>query len=138
MAGRLLILAAAAVVVMPMAFVGPQVSSPSVPRVQRLAEPAGKPSKSSFSLTTFEDTEENSKSASIVFYFVLGLLFPLLGGFNLGILLAALGYGLSFGGIVGFAKKNETLKPYTSSIEDVGAAGVKAGGYALKVRQPRR
>lgn len=63
----------------------------------------------------------------MVFYFMLGLIFPLLGGFNLGLLLAALGYGLSYGGVVSFAKKNDTLKDYSSSIEDVSVAGVKAG-----------
>ncbi|CAL1147275.1 unnamed protein product [Cladocopium goreaui] len=97
------------------------------------ASAGGTPStSSSFSLTTFDESEENSKSASVVVYFVVGLLFPLLGGFNLGILLAALGYGLSYGSIVNFAKKNETLKEYSSSIDDVGLAGVKAGEYALK------
>eukprot|EP00434_Breviolum_minutum_P033554 symbB.v1.2.029691.t1/scaffold3283.1/size59811/2 len=100
-----------------------------------MAEPKGTPTStgsSSFSLTTFDETEENSKSASVVVFFVFGLLFPLLGGFNFGLLLAALGYGLSYGSIVSFAKKNETLKEYSSSIEDVGLAGVKAGEYALK------
>eukprot|EP00435_Cladocopium_sp_Y103_P042262 s2379_g11.t1 len=100
-------------------------------RMPQLAEPkpSGTPSTSSgsFSLSTFDESEENSKSASVVFYFVFGLLFPFLGGFNFGILMAALGYGLSYGSIVNFAKKNETLKEYSSSIEDVGLAGVKAG-----------
>lgn len=133
MAGRMLILAVA-MVLCPLAFVGPQVVTRSS-RMPQLAEPkpSGTPStSSSFSLTTFDESEENSKSASVVVYFVVGLLFPLLGGFNLGILLAALGYGLSYGSIVNFAKKNETLKEYSSSIDDVGLAGVKAGEYALK------
>mmetsp|Transcript_64902 Transcript_64902/g.79412 ORF Transcript_64902/g.79412 Transcript_64902/m.79412 type:complete len:145 (+) Transcript_64902:71-505(+) len=131
MAGRLWILAATAMVLSPLAFVGPQAMTGS--RMVQRAEPKGTSTPStSFSLTTFDETDENSKSASVVVYFVFGLLFPLLGGFNFGILLAALGYGLSYGSITNFAKKNETLKEYSSSIDDVSLAGVKAGEYALK------
>ena len=46
-------------------------------------------------------------SASIVFWFLLGLLTPLLGGFTFGLIMAAVGWGLSTGGIKSFVEKSE-------------------------------
>lgn len=38
-----------------------------------------------------QETDENMGSASIVFWFLLGLLTPLLGGFTFGLIMAAVG-----------------------------------------------
>lgn len=131
-AGRLLLLVAAAVALVApyRAFVqgGIQASRPAT-SVARAAESGGFDA-SSISISTFDESEQNVKSASVVFYGVLGLIFPLLGGFNLGLLFAALGYGLSFGALTDFAKKK--VPEYSEQIDDVAGAGIKAGEYALK------
>ncbi|OLP99416.1 hypothetical protein AK812_SmicGene18047 [Symbiodinium microadriaticum] len=95
--------------------------------VARAAESGGFDA-SSISISTFDESEQNVKSASVVFYGVLGLIFPLLGGFNLGLLFAALGYGLSFGALTDFAKKP---RPYVSAFI-VGIAACVVSLYALK------
>ncbi|CAE8583713.1 unnamed protein product [Polarella glacialis] len=87
---------------------------------------------SGLSLPVFEETEENHASASVVFYFVLGLVFPVLHGFNFALILAAIGYGLTNGGLAGFAKKTEATKEYAGTVEEAGVYSVKAGSYSLK------
>mmetsp|Transcript_28847 Transcript_28847/g.54071 ORF Transcript_28847/g.54071 Transcript_28847/m.54071 type:complete len:149 (-) Transcript_28847:105-551(-) len=133
-AGRLLLIAAAAIVVLApyRAFVQGGVQVPrKAPATQRLAEETGFSASSiKGSISTFDESGDNVKSASVVFYFVLGLIFPLLGGFNFGLVLAALGYGLSFGALTDFAKKK--IPEYSDQIDDVAGAGLKAGEYALK------
>mmetsp|Transcript_16394 Transcript_16394/g.29114 ORF Transcript_16394/g.29114 Transcript_16394/m.29114 type:complete len:154 (-) Transcript_16394:128-589(-) len=101
-------------------------------RVAAAATAPGGSSGSSFSLPVFDEDEENSRSASVVVFFVLGLLFPLVGGFTFGLILAAVGYGLTNGGIKSFAEKNEATKEYAGYVTKVGDVGEKAGGYALK------
>mmetsp|Transcript_149604 Transcript_149604/g.416998 ORF Transcript_149604/g.416998 Transcript_149604/m.416998 type:complete len:152 (-) Transcript_149604:178-633(-) len=104
--------------------------SPMESRIVRAAEGS---SGSNFQLSTFEETSENAQSASVVFCFVLGLLFPLLGGFNFGLILAALGYALTSGGIKGFLAKSESGKDYVETAEDVSGVVTSAGSSALKV-----
>eukprot|EP00418_Pyrodinium_bahamense_P046489 CAMPEP_0179197740 /NCGR_PEP_ID=MMETSP0796-20121207/98340_1 /TAXON_ID=73915 /ORGANISM="Pyrodinium bahamense, Strain pbaha01" /LENGTH=213 /DNA_ID=CAMNT_0020902169 /DNA_START=34 /DNA_END=676 /DNA_ORIENTATION=+ len=129
-----LLLAILAALLAGSAFV-PTGSQPRLPRSlaeSRIARAAEGSSSSSFQLTTFEESPENTASASVVFCFVLGLVFPLLGGFNFGLLLAATGYSLTSGGIKGLLAKSESGKAYAETAEDVSGALKSAGGYALK------
>eukprot|EP00933_Yihiella_yeosuensis_P022126 TRINITY_DN17427_c0_g2_i1.p1 TRINITY_DN17427_c0_g2~~TRINITY_DN17427_c0_g2_i1.p1 ORF type:complete len:159 (-),score=42.00 TRINITY_DN17427_c0_g2_i1:238-714(-) len=89
-------------------------------------------SKTSFELPTFEESSENVKSASIVFWFILGLTFPVIHGFTLGLILGAVGWGLSNGQISGFLKKSKSTEEYAGYADQVGEAGEKAGEVALK------
>eukprot|EP00434_Breviolum_minutum_P027435 symbB.v1.2.024255.t1/scaffold2278.1/size84971/3 len=125
----LLVAAIAAVLLRETAFVG--VSSPRVApahKVMLFAES----SPSSFSLAEFPENDANLGSASIVFWFVLGLLTPLLGGITFGLLLAATGWGLSTGGIKSFVEKTESIKPYAEYVDTLNDFGKKGGEYGLK------
>eukprot|EP00913_Durusdinium_trenchii_P008075 g7572.t1 len=78
------------------------------------------------------ETDDNKGSASIVFWFVLGLLTPLLGGFTFGLILAAVGWGLSTGGIKKFVEKTESTKQFAEYVTTLNDFGTKGGEYGLK------
>ncbi|CAE7682161.1 unnamed protein product [Symbiodinium sp. CCMP2456] len=90
------------------------------------------PRSSSFSLAEYPENEENISSASIVFWGVFGLLLPLLGGFTTGLIFAALGWGLSTGGILSFVKKTKSIEEYADYVTQVSDLGKKGGEYGLK------
>mmetsp|Transcript_62651 Transcript_62651/g.111312 ORF Transcript_62651/g.111312 Transcript_62651/m.111312 type:complete len:153 (-) Transcript_62651:110-568(-) len=98
-------------------------------KVAMSAEPA---KSGGFSLPAFEETDDNKSSASIVFWFILGLVFPVLHSFNLGLILAAFGWGLSTGGILSFVNKSETFKPASEVVTGATDLGMKGGEYGLK------
>eukprot|EP00930_Biecheleria_cincta_P090446 TRINITY_DN7982_c0_g3_i1.p1 TRINITY_DN7982_c0_g3~~TRINITY_DN7982_c0_g3_i1.p1 ORF type:complete len:173 (-),score=40.85 TRINITY_DN7982_c0_g3_i1:123-578(-) len=85
-----------------------------------------------FELPVFPEDEENNKSASIVFCFILGLAFPILHGFTFGLVLAALGWGLANGGLSNFAKKSESLKEASGYVDQVADASMSAGALSLR------
>mmetsp|Transcript_86864 Transcript_86864/g.202200 ORF Transcript_86864/g.202200 Transcript_86864/m.202200 type:complete len:144 (-) Transcript_86864:145-576(-) len=106
-------------------FVNVRGPAPRASRTALLAE-------SSFSLPVYEETVDNKGSASVVFCFILGLVFPVFHGFTFGLLLAALGYGLWKGSLVNFAKKTEATKEYAGYVSTLGEASLTAGEYSLK------
>eukprot|EP00439_Symbiodinium_sp_Y106_P057410 s3511_g8.t1 len=91
---------------------------------------------SPFSLAEYPDREfendENISNASIVFWGIFGLLLPLLGGFTTGLIFAALGWGLSTGGILSFVKKTKSIEEYADYVTQVSDLGKKGGEYGLK------
>eukprot|EP00933_Yihiella_yeosuensis_P006290 TRINITY_DN110986_c0_g1_i1.p1 TRINITY_DN110986_c0_g1~~TRINITY_DN110986_c0_g1_i1.p1 ORF type:complete len:159 (-),score=23.63 TRINITY_DN110986_c0_g1_i1:45-521(-) len=88
--------------------------------------------KSSIELPVYEEGGENSKSASIVFLFIFGLVAPVLHSFNFGLILAAIGWGLSNGKISDFAKKQKALTEYATYVDQAAEVSEQAGTYSLK------
>eukprot|EP00438_Fugacium_kawagutii_P025585 Skav209144 [mRNA] locus=scaffold2337:18828:30509:+ [translate_table: standard] len=103
--------------------------SAPAPKVILAAESS---SSSGFSLAEYPENDENVSSASIVFWFVFGLLTPLLGGFTFGLILAAVGWGLSTGGIKSFVEKSESTKQFAEYVTTMSDIGKKGGEYGLK------
>eukprot|EP00416_Gambierdiscus_australes_P030765 CAMPEP_0171090164 /NCGR_PEP_ID=MMETSP0766_2-20121228/29276_1 /TAXON_ID=439317 /ORGANISM="Gambierdiscus australes, Strain CAWD 149" /LENGTH=150 /DNA_ID=CAMNT_0011548127 /DNA_START=56 /DNA_END=508 /DNA_ORIENTATION=+ len=108
-------------------FVGPRAPIPHCSRTIVAAT-----SESSLSLPVYEETVDNKGSASVVFCFVLGLVFPVIHGFTFALLLAAVGYGLWKGGVQGFVAKSEATKEYAGYVEKLAEASLTAGEYSLK------
>jgi len=98
-------------------------------KVALSAEPA---KSGGFSLPQFEESDDNKSSASIVFWFILGLVFPILHSFNFALILAAIGWGLSTGGLLSYVKKSESLKDFSEVVSGATDLGLKGGEYGLK------
>merc|ERR1712232_934258 len=93
---------------------------------------SGNSAATNFELPVLPEDEENNKSASIVFCFILGLVFPVLHGFTFGLVLAVLGWGLANGSLSNFAKKSESLKQVSEYVDQVSDASMSAGAVSLR------
>lgn len=129
---RILLAAVAAVVLLQTgkAFVG--VSHTAVTAAPKVILAAESGSSFSFSLSEYPENDANVSSASIVFWFILGLLTPFLGGFTFGLILAAAGWGLSTGGLLSFVEKSESTKQFAEYVTTLNDFGKKGGEYGLK------
>mmetsp|Transcript_15646 Transcript_15646/g.33282 ORF Transcript_15646/g.33282 Transcript_15646/m.33282 type:complete len:169 (-) Transcript_15646:72-578(-) len=89
-------------------------------------------SGSDFELPAVEDSPENSNIAAACVFFVLGLVFPILHGFNVGLIFAGLGYFAASGGLAAIVAKTESVKQYANTAEQVGEYSAKAGGLGIQ------
>uniref|UniRef100_A0A7S1S6R2 Uncharacterized protein n=1 Tax=Alexandrium catenella TaxID=2925 RepID=A0A7S1S6R2_ALECA len=80
-----------------------------------------------------EETDDNAKIGAGFVSFVAGLLFPLLGSFNFGLILGSLGYALACGTASEFLAKQEQTKEYVKTADQAGELLAKAGSSAVKV-----
>mmetsp|Transcript_65515 Transcript_65515/g.211274 ORF Transcript_65515/g.211274 Transcript_65515/m.211274 type:complete len:162 (+) Transcript_65515:61-546(+) len=80
-----------------------------------------------------EETEDNAKIGAGAISFVAGLFFPLLGSFNFGLLLGALGYGTVTGNLSGFLAKQQGGQEYVGTADKAQELLLKAGETGVKV-----
>mmetsp|Transcript_23321 Transcript_23321/g.59530 ORF Transcript_23321/g.59530 Transcript_23321/m.59530 type:complete len:154 (-) Transcript_23321:130-591(-) len=92
----------------------------------RLGASSGKPS------IQVEETRGNAEIGAAVVSFFVGLLFPLLGGFNLGIIFAVLGYTIANGTAAEQLSNNASGKQYAGTAVQVGDLLLQAGESGLK------
>mmetsp|Transcript_22927 Transcript_22927/g.60429 ORF Transcript_22927/g.60429 Transcript_22927/m.60429 type:complete len:152 (+) Transcript_22927:86-541(+) len=103
-------------------------------QVQMQAEPSSK--SSGFSI---EESSGNFEIGAAAVSFFVGLLFPLLGGFTLGLIFAVLGYLVANGTAANTLAGNKDTKDYADPATQVagvlvqaGSSGVKAVNWAAK------